>query len=142
MEENRSRVKWDDAEGSNGRAERIAWEALLQVETYNNNVEDIDQGAVTLVVDLAKALEEVQLEVVWAWAAHFGFPQRILRVLCGYFQHQRRVFFEGCVADPLQGSKWPLLLLRIAMQDAMSVLKVYRKWHANLKVSSAKKRQK
>ena len=64
---------------------------------------------------------------------HFGFPQRILRVPHGYFEHQRRVLFEGCVADPLQiitaillGSKWSVLLLKMVMQDAMSeVLKVY-----------------
>ena len=54
----------------------------------------------------ATAFEKVQLKVVWAWAMHFGFPQRILIVLCGYVQHQRRVIFEGCVADPLQTTSW------------------------------------
>ena len=33
---------------------------------------------------------------------HFGLPQRIIRLLCGYFEHQRSVFFQGCAADPLQ----------------------------------------
>ena len=53
-------------------------------------------------------------------------------MLCGYFQYQRRVIFEGCVADPLQiitanlpGSKWSCVL-RTELQDALSeVLKVY-----------------
>ena len=57
----------------------------------------------------------------------------LLRVLCGYFDNQRRVKFEGCVAEPLQtitailpGSKWSCLLLRILLQDAFSeVMKVY-----------------
>ena len=38
---------------------------------------------------------------------------RFLRVLCGFFEHQRRVQFEGCEAEPLTtitailpGSKW------------------------------------
>ena len=51
--------------------------------------------------------------------------------LCGYFEHQRRVFFEGCVADPLQtvtdilsGSKWSVLLSRHVMPMS-DVLKVY-----------------
>ena len=53
-----------------------------------------------LVLDLAKALERVSLPVVWARATHFSFPRKILRVLCGYFEH-RRVQFEGCAAEPL-----------------------------------------
>ena len=64
---------------------------------------------VEMVLDLAKAFE------------------RVLRVLCGYFEHQRSAQFEGCVAEPLQtitaillGSKWSCLLLRIVLQDALS----------------------
>ena len=33
---------------------------------------------------------------------HFSVP-RILRVLCGYFEHRRRVRFAGCTAEPLHG---------------------------------------
>ena len=50
-----------------------------------------------------------------AWATHFTFPRKILRVLCGYFEHQRREQFEGCV-----GSKWSCLLLRVVLQDVLS----------------------
>ena len=90
-----------------------------------------DEGAVALVLDLAKAFERVSLPVVWAWATHFSFPRKILRVPCGYFEHQRRVQFEGCAAEPprtitaiLPGSKWNCLLL--LLQDALSeVLKIY-----------------
>ena len=57
------------------------------------------QGAVTLGADMAQAFEKAQVKVVWAWAMHCGFPQRILRVLCGYFGHPRGVLFEECVAD-------------------------------------------
>ena len=39
----------------------------------------------TLVVNLAKAFEKVQLSVVPHWALHTGFPQRMLRVVCVYF---------------------------------------------------------
>ena len=99
-----------------------------------------DPGAVALVLDLAKAFERVSLLVVWAWATHFSFPRKILRVLCGYFEHQRRVQFEGCVAEPLQtitaimpGSKWSCLLLRIVLKDALSeVTKIFR--HLKLRV--------
>ena len=89
--------------------------------------------AVALVPDLAKAFERVSLLVVWAWATHHSFPRKILWVLCGYSEHQRRVQFEGCAAEPLTtitavwpGSKWSCLLLRIVLQDASSeVTKIY-----------------
>ena len=73
--------------------------------------------------DLAKAFERVSLPVVWAWATHISFPRKIFRVLSGYFEHWRRLQFEGCVAELLKtitailpGSKWSCLLLRILLQ--------------------------
>ena len=38
-------------------------------------------GAVASVLDLAKAFERVSLPVVFAWATHFSFRNKILRVL-------------------------------------------------------------
>ena len=62
-----------------------------------------------------------------AWASQFSFSRKILRVLCGFFEHQRRVQFEGCVAEPLRtitaillGSKWSCLLLCVVLRDALS----------------------
>ena len=100
---------------------------LVEMERFKHRAGEGDQGAVALVLDLAKALERVNLPVVWAWATHFSFPRKILRMLCGYFEHQRRVQFEECVAEPpqtitaiLPGSKWSCLLLSIVLQDAWS----------------------
>ena len=57
----------------------------------------------------------------------FNFQRKILRVLYEFSEHQRRLQFEGCVAEPLQtmttilpGSKWSCLLLRTVLQDALS----------------------
>ena len=82
-----------------------------------------------MVLDLAKAFERVSLPVVWAWATHFSFPRKILRVLCGYFEHQRREKSEGCVAElprpSCQGPSGVALLLRIVLRDALSeVIKI------------------
>ena len=44
------------------------------MDKYNYNVEEMNQGTVTMVVDLAKAFETVQIKVVWAWATHFWVP--------------------------------------------------------------------
>ena len=98
----KNRVDWDATDGRNGGAQQTVWEILMDMERFYGKAKEEDQGAVALVLDLAKALERVSLPVVWARATHFIFPRKILRVLCGYFEHQRRVQFEGCVAEPLQ----------------------------------------
>ena len=75
-----------------------------------------------------------------------GVPQRTLWVLCGHFQHQRRVFFEECAADQLQnmtsfllGSTWSVLLLRFVMRNAMSeVQNVYPQLKVKVHVGDIK----
>ena len=127
------RVDWDAMDGRNGGAQPTVWELLMEMERFNGKAKEDDQGALALVLDQAKTFERVSLPVVWAWATHFSFPRKILRVLCGYFEYQRRVQFEGCAAEPLTtitaifpGSKWSCLLLRIVLQDALSeVTKFY-----------------
>ena len=121
------RVDWDATDGRNGGAQQTLWEILLEMERFKYRAGEEELRAVALVLDLAKAFERVSLPVVWAWSTHFSFPRKILRVLCGYFEHQRRVQFEGCVAGPrrtitaiLPGSKWSCLLLGIVLQDALS----------------------
>ena len=119
-----SRVDWDATDGRNGGAQRTVWDVLMEMERFNGKAKVEDQGAVALVLDLAKAFERVSLTVACAWATHFSFPRKILRVLCGYFERQRRVQFDGCAAEPLTtitailpGSKWSCLLLRGAVES-------------------------
>ena len=121
------RVDWDAADGRNGGAQQTVWEVLLEMERFDGKAKAEDQGAVALVLNLAKPFERVSLPVVWVWATHFSFSRKISQVFCGYFEHQRRVRFEGCAAEPLRtitailpGSKWSCLLLRIVLQDALS----------------------
>ena len=91
------RVDWDATDGRNGGAQRTVWEVLMEMVRFNGKAKAEDQGAVALVLDLAKAFERVSFPVVWAWATQFS---KILRVLCCYLEHQRRVQFEGCAAEP------------------------------------------
>ena len=88
----------------------------MEMERFKFRADEDDVGAVALVLHLAQAFEQVSLLVVWAWVTHFSFPRKILRVLCGYFEHQRRGQPEGCSAEPLKtitailpGPKWELL---------------------------------
>ena len=70
------------------------------MDRFNGKTKEEYQGALAVVLNLAKASERVSLLVVWASATHFSFPWKILRVLCGYFEHQRRVQFECGGAAP------------------------------------------
>ena len=105
----------------------------MKMDRFFGKGKEENEGALALVLGLAKDFERVSLPEVMAWATNFSFPREILRVLCGYFEHQRRVQFEGRFAEPLQtitailpGSKWSSLLLRIVLQDALSeVTKIY-----------------
>ena len=62
------RVEWDATEVQNGGAQRTVWEVLMEMETFSAKAKAEEQGAVALVLDLAKAFERVSLLVVWAWA--------------------------------------------------------------------------
>ena len=127
------RAEGDATDGRNGGAQQTVWEILMQMDRLDGKAKEGEQGAVAFVLDLAESFERVSLPVVWAWATHFSFPRKILWVPCGYFEHQRRAHVEGCVAEPLRtitaifpGSKWSCLLLRIALQDALSeVTKIF-----------------
>ena len=57
----------------------------MEMERFKYRAGEKDLGSVASV---PKAFELVSLLVVWAWATHFSFPRKILRVLCGYFVHQ------------------------------------------------------
>ena len=70
-----------EREELNKRCGKYCWNGKMFREAKEE-----DQGAVALVLDVAKAFERVSLPVVWAWVTHFGFPTKILRVLCGYFE--------------------------------------------------------
>ena len=65
------------------------------MERFNDKAKEEDQGALALVLDLAKEFERISFFVVWSWATHFSFPRKILRVLCWYFE-QRRAQIVGC----------------------------------------------
>ena len=127
------RIDWDATDGRNGGVQQTVWGILLEMERLKYRAGEEDVGAAALVLDLAKACKRVSLPVAWAWATHFSFPRKILRVLCWYIEHQRRVQFEGCVAEPLRtitailpGSKRNCLLQRLLLQDALSeVTKIY-----------------
>ena len=86
------RVEWGATDIRSGGDERTAWEALLEVARIGYGaVSKKDQQATTLMVDLTNCCGSVTSPVVWARATHLQFSSRILRLLCGYCEHQRRV---------------------------------------------------
>ena len=70
-------VEWDATDERNGGAQRTVWEVLMEMERFTGKAKAEDQGAVALVLNLAKAFERISLLVVWPWATHFSFPRKI-----------------------------------------------------------------
>ena len=93
----RHRFGWDAADGRHGGAERTVWKhSLIDMERFECRAGEKDQGAITLVLELAEAFELVSLEMVCGVRSSDAF------VLCGYCENQRRVQYERCEAEPLQ----------------------------------------
>ena len=72
------RIESDATDERNGGALRTVWENLLEMDKFKYQAGEKDQGAIALVLDLAKAFERVSLAVVWAWAMHFNFSKEDL----------------------------------------------------------------
>ena len=49
--------------GRNGGADCTAWETLLMMERFDDRAGEMDQGAITLVLDLPKAFERVSFQL-------------------------------------------------------------------------------
>ena len=58
----------------------MVWKDVLHMHRCDFQAGEKDQGAIALVLVLAKASERVSLPVVRAWATHFNVPRKILRV--------------------------------------------------------------
>ena len=90
------RLEWEVTDERNGGTQRKVWGVLMEMERLNGRAKAEDQGAVALVLDPAKAFERVSLPVVWAWATHFSFPRKMLRVLCRVFRAEASAVRRMC----------------------------------------------
>ena len=98
------------------------WEAsgAPEVAKWQNQAGEKDQGAVALVMDLAKAFERVSLLV--AWATHFSIQRKILRVLCGYFEQDAQRSRSRPSRPSCQGPSGVVFVLQGALSE---VTKIY-----------------
>ena len=85
-------MRWDASEGNRG-GETTAWEALLDMEKYEYDVEEMYQGAVIFVVDFANSFGKVQqtfclgvCNALWLPADNYfgNFCVGIVSILEGY----------------------------------------------------------
>eukprot|EP00974_Lingulodinium_polyedra_P095566 9261930-Lingulodinium_polyedra.AAC.1 len=52
------------------------------------------EAYIAMVTDMLKAFETVTLFQVWTWGEYFGFPRKMLKVICKYFAMTRRIIYE------------------------------------------------
>ena len=55
------RVDWDATGGRKGGAQQTVWEILMEMGRFDGKAKEREQGAVALVLDLAKTFERVSL---------------------------------------------------------------------------------
>ena len=70
---------WDATEGSIGRADRTAWQAVLEMRRQEVQVAagEGEPGAAVILTDVAQAFGRVLLIVAWCQTMKFVFSQRI-----------------------------------------------------------------
>ena len=85
------------------------------------------------IIDLQNHRRKCNTQLYGIGVMYFKFPILLLRMLCGYFAHQRRISFECCTSALAQtytavlpGTKFGVVLLRLVLQDALwAVFDVY-----------------
>ena len=64
--------------------EHAVWDSMLEQVLFESDVAPKDQGAVTMLIDLLKTLDKIQLTVLWNWSMYFNFPLFLLSMLYGH----------------------------------------------------------
>ena len=77
-------------------AEAAAWHQLVMSEGVDATCDDPSALAVTTVLlDLVKCSEKVQLMHVWRWGLYWGVPSGLLKLILQVFSFQRALVVEG-----------------------------------------------
>jgi len=84
-------------------AEAATWHQLVLSEGVDVSTDSWDAPAVaTVLLDLVKCFEKVQLDHVWRWGCYWGVPRALLRLILQVFSFQRTLIVEGSYSDPVR----------------------------------------
>ncbi|CAK0855220.1 unnamed protein product, partial [Prorocentrum cordatum] len=78
------------------------WQHLLEEEATDLFEGPEGQAVATILFDLVKCFERVQLKHVWAWGVRWGFPRRVLRMLLVSHSAVRTIAVEGAHSRTVQ----------------------------------------
>ena len=105
------------------------WETLLAYEADGDYVSTHQMATATVIMDLVKAFERVQLVHVWKWGLYYGFTKALLAMVLTYFGYARRLVVDGCYTESLEtctaivaGSRFSVCILRLMLQWPMEQL--------------------
>ena len=96
------RVDWDATDGRNGGAQQTVWEIFDGNGKIYGKAKEEDQGAVALVLDLAKAFERVSLPCGLHLGDAFQFPKEDLASAVRSFRAP-----EACTVGRMPGGAAP-----------------------------------
>ena len=82
-----------------GSAEKAVWKQLVEEEAMALGEGPESQAVATVLLDLVKCFEKVQLCHVWRWGMRWGFPPRVLRLMLASYSLARTITIDGCHSD-------------------------------------------
>eukprot|EP00973_Karenia_brevis_P044120 6113658-Karenia_brevis.AAC.1 len=109
--------------------EQAVWETLVAYDADGDVNDQTSIATITVVMDLVKAFERVQLWQVWRWGMYYNFPPELLAMVLTYFSYARRLQVMGSFTEQLQtwtaivaGSKFSVAILRLVLMWPMDQL--------------------
>ena len=86
------------------------------------------QAVATVLLDLVKCFEKVQLCHVWRWGMRWGFPPRVLRLMLASYSLARTIAIDGCHSDCVTvisaivpGSRFALAALHLVLLEPCDI---------------------
>jgi hypothetical protein len=89
-----------DWSGEGRSSQEAVWWQLLRAEGLEDNDGPEAEGLVTILLDVVKCFDRVELRHVWRWGTQHGMPTRLLRMVLVTYSLARRIAFLGSLSDP------------------------------------------
>ncbi|CAK0816831.1 unnamed protein product, partial [Prorocentrum cordatum] len=117
-----------------GSSEKAVWRHLVEEEGMALGEGPDGQAVATVLLDLVKCFEKVQLRHVWRRGQRWGFPPRVLRLILASYSLARALLVDGChsecvavVSAIVPGSRFALAVLHLVLLEPCDLLR--GRWH-------------
>ena len=123
-----------------------AWWQLLQAEALDAGDGPEAEGMITVLIDVVKCFDRVQLRHVWKWGVTHGMPKRLLRLVLVTYSMARRISMMGTISEEVvtstavvPGSALALFILHaVLVTPCDDLLRAHQRLGLNCSIGLAK----